>query len=241
MLDLLVLALAMTLAPAEVRAPAPAAHCLDARTVSDVWWQSPTQLLVATGEKLHRVSTATECPATASGTSLLARDGWVCGAGGEFLQSSDLRCPISAVEALSKSEARRAMRARRHAESRVGATPLQQAFDGGSDHCLDPTRMRSWSVDGNDLIVTTARAGSSGPTRFRIALVGNCPDAQVRDILYWRSATGLGRICGVPGEFAVFTSQHTGVVNLTRGILAGPAVAAESIGCPIASVEAIER
>lgn len=241
MLYAFVVAVALSVAAGEVRAPAPAAHCLDARAVSEVWWQSPTQLLVATGEKLHRVRTSMECPATAAGGSLLARDGWVCGTGGEFLQSSDLRCPISAVELLDPSAASRAMRDRRHAESRVGATPLQQAFDGSIDHCLDPTRMRSWSVDGNDLIVTTARAGSTGPTRFRITLVGNCPDAQVRDMLYWRSATGSGRICGVPGEFAVFTSQHTGVVNLTRGFLSGPPVAAESIGCPIAAVEAIER
>jgi hypothetical protein len=241
MLDLLILAVAITGAAGDVRAPAPAAHCLDARAVSDVWWQSPTQLLVATGEKLHRVSTAMECPADAAGGSLLARDGWVCGSGGEFLQVSNLRCPISAVEPLSKSEARRAIRDRQRAERRVDATPLRQAFDGDSEQCLDPTRMRSWSTDGNDLIVTTARAGSSGQTRFRVRLVGNCPDAQVRDILHWRSATGLGRICGVPGEFAVFTSQHTGVVNLTRGILSGPPVAAESIGCPIAAVEAIER
>jgi hypothetical protein len=241
MIDLLVLALSMTVAAGDARAPAPAAHCLDARAVSDVWWQSPTQLLVATGDRLHRISTSMECPASASGAALLARDGWVCGTGGEFLQSSNLRCPISAVEPLDRSQARRAMRDRRHAESRVDATPLQQAFDGSIDHCLDPTRMRSWSVDGNDLIVTTARAGSSGPTRFRITLVGNCPDAQVRDVLYWRSATGLGRICGVPGEFAVFTSQHTAVVNVARGFLSGPPAAAEYIGCPIAAVEAIER
>jgi hypothetical protein len=45
----------------------------------------------------------------------------------------------------------------------------------------------------------------------------------------------------VPGEFAVFTSQHTAVVNVARGFLSGPPVAAESVGCPIASVEAIER
>ena len=241
MLDVLAVAIALSVAAGEMRAPAPAAHCLDARAVSDVWWQSPTQLLVATGERLHRVSTAMECPADAAGGSLLARDGWVCGAGGEFLQLSNARCPISAVEPLNKPEARRALRDSRHAESRVGATPLQQAFDGSIDHCLDPTRMRNWSVDGSDLIVTTARAGSTGPTRFRVSLVGNCPEAQVRDILYWRSATGSGRICGVPGEFAVFTSQHTGVVNLTRGFLSGPPVAAESIGCPIAAVEAIER
>lgn len=241
MFEMLAVAATLTFAAGEVRAPAPAAHCLDARAVSEVWWQTPTQLLVATGAKLHRVSTAGDCPASESGGSLLARDGWVCGSGGEFVQSANQRCPISAVESLSQSEARRAVRDRRHVEKQVDASPLRQAFSGSIEHCLDPTRMRAWSVDGNDVIVSTARAGVNAPTRFRVTLASSCPEAGVRDVLHWRSATGLGRICGVPGEFAVFTSQHSSVVNLTRGFLAGPPASAELVGCPIASVEAIDR
>jgi hypothetical protein len=240
MLDLLTLSAVLVLAAGDARAPAPAAHCLDARAVSDVWWQSPTQILVATGARLHRVSTATDCPASEAGGALLARDGWVCGTGGEFVQSADQRCPISAVSQLSRSEANRALRDRRHAETELTATPLRKAFQGSVEQCMDPTRMRSWSVDGNDLIVTTARAGATAPTRFRVTLAGSCPEAGTRDVLQWRSATGRGRICGVPGEFAVFSSQHNNVVTVARGFLAGPA-SADQIGCAIAAVAAIER
>lgn len=239
MFIVLSLTASLAMAAGEVRAPAPAAHCLDARAVSEVWWQTPNQLLAWSGSRLHRVTTTVDCPAAESGSSLLARDGWVCGSGGEFIQSANQRCPISAVEPLNQSQARRALRDRRRVESRVDATPLRQAFSGSIEQCLDPTRMRAWSLDGNDLIVSTARAGPDAPTRFRVTLASSCPEAGLRDELHWRSATGLGRICGVPGEFAVFTSQHSSVVSLSRGFLAGPPTSAEQVGCPIASLEAI--
>ena len=235
MFEILAVAAAMALTAGDVRSPAPAAHCLDARAVREVWWQSPTQLLVASGKGLHRVRTSIDCPAVGSGSALLARDGWVCGGAGELLQSAELSCPISAVEQLSSTEARRALR------SRERSSRLQDAFSGSNQQCLDPTRVRTWSVAGSDLIVSTARSGATGPTRYRVRLVGNCPEAQVRDILSWRSVTGNGRICGVPGEFAVFTSQHSQVVNVARAFLSGPPGSAELRGCAVASVEAIGR
>lgn len=239
MFEILAMAAAMALAAGEARAPAPAAHCLDARAVDQVWWQSPTQLLVASGASLHRVRMAMDCPAAGSGSALLARDGWVCGGSGEFLQSADLRCPISAVESLSHAEARKALRSRERSVRHAGATALQEAFSGSSEQCLDPGRVRTWSVSGSDLIVSTARSGTAGPTRYRVRLAGNCPEAQVRDILQWRSTTGNGRICGVPGEFAVFTSQHSQVVNVARAFLSGPPSSAELRGCAVVGVEAI--
>ncbi len=240
MFDVFTLTAALLLAAGEARAPAPAAHCLDARAVSEVWWQSPTQMLVATGARLHRINTATACPASEAGGALLARDGWVCGSGGEFVQSAGQRCPISTVSQLGPSETSRALRDRRHAETELTATPLRKAFQGSNRQCMDPTRMRSWSVDGNHLIVTTARAGANAPTRFRVSLIGSCPEAGTRDVLQWRSATGLARICGVPGEYAVFSSQHNNIVNVARGSLAEPA-SADQMGCAIAAVAAIEH
>jgi len=86
---------------AERRPPAP--HCLDARTVREVFQADERTLAVATGAGLrYRVGLGSDCPVEGRSARMLAEAGWVCGAGNEFFAVGEtlgarFGCPISAV------------------------------------------------------------------------------------------------------------------------------------------------
>lgn len=220
------------------RAPAPQPGCLDARAVQEAARLAADQLLVRTQGGQYRLTLDSTCGSVEAPGALLARDGYVCGAANEFVQTASGQCPIRALERLSVSQYQRLQRASRAHLAEVSG--LGEAFRGSSARCIDPTRIRAWSLEGESLIVQTSRIGSGGNRAYRVLLSGGCPEAAVRDVLSWRSATGQSRICGIAGEYAVFSSQHNEIVNVNRAFLSGRPPIADSRGCPIRAVEPID-
>jgi len=222
---------------AEQRAPAPSSLCLDARAVQEVWPTAMNASLLRSADKHYRLSWSANCEPDAQPAALLARDGWICGEAQEFVRGAGQRCPVLAIEQLGTAQYRH-LRSASAAEQR---SSLEQSFRGSSEHCLDPARVRSWSVQGDSLIVQSSRVRGGSPYAYKVQLSGNCPEADVRDRLSWRSSTGVGRICGIPGEFAVFSSQHEDIANVARTFLSGRPPIAELRGCPIQSVQAMHK
>ena len=227
-------------AAAEQRAPAPAPHCLDARAVQEVWPTAAESMLVRSATGQYRLSLSSNCQADPQPSALLARDGWVCGAANEFVRNAGQRCPIEALAQISESEFKQS-RATSEKYLANERSKLERSFRGFAENCLDPTRIRSWSVQGDSLIVQASRVRNDSPYAYKVQLSGNCPEASVRDQLSWRSTTGMGKICGIPGEFAVFSSQHKDIANVASAFLSGRPASAELRGCPVQSVEAMHR
>lgn len=217
------------------RPAAPAPDCLDARAISAVWRASADQLLVQSGGRKFRLQFSAACAVEPSDGSLLARDGWVCGHGGEYLQSAAERCSVSGVHPVDAAEFRQALAEARH--PRPGNSDLREALAGHVDHCFDPGRVRAWSLQGDSLVVQTSTVGTGGHTRYRVSFSGACPEAGILNELKWQPAVGLIGICGVPGEYAMFGSQHSDAANLARSFLVGRESLATERGCAIDRVE----
>jgi len=71
--------------------------------------------------------------------------------------------------------------------------PIQPASE-----CLDPERARSWSLLESDVLYVDA-----GRRRYLIELHMGCPELGYAKSLSFRTAGGVGRICGYAGEWVV--------------------------------------
>jgi len=61
--------------------------------------------------------------------------------------------------------------------------------------CLDPTRARAWHpIDSDELLV------DAGRQRFHLRVAPSCPELGVSNEIAFRTATGVGRICGNAGD-----------------------------------------
>lgn len=234
MLESVALILMSTFAAAE-RPPAPLPECLDARAISKVWRASADQLLVQSAGNAFRLQFSAACTVDPARGALLAREGWVCGRGGEYLQSGTERCSVSGVHPIDAGEFRQALA--EASVSRAAEDDLRAALGGSVDHCFDPGRVRAWSLQGDSLVVQTSAVGTGGHTRYRVRFSGACPEAGILNELKWRPVVGLSGICGLPGEYAMFSSQHHDAANLARAFLVGRESIASERGCAIDRVE----
>ena len=123
----LVLALCAALpAQAEVRTP-PAPHCLDARTVSEVFQSDARTLaMVQADGRRFRVDLATDCPEIAADTRtrMLAAEGWMCGTGNEYMAVGTQLCPVAAPLAVARRSPTPLRPCGRPAEEREPCSPL---------------------------------------------------------------------------------------------------------------------
>ena len=164
----LALAACTSAAAAPQRAPAPSPDCMDARTMTEVRQPAPGEIVVAQGDGgRFRVHFSGACPAAAASpdTTLLAREGWVCGRGGEYARVGETLCPIAAVERIDA--AAYAAAARQSLRTEGGTTVLdtvtvrgerRRGFAGSPNYCLNPRYMRGWSEDREGLRVEWRRA-----------------------------------------------------------------------------------
>ncbi len=219
----------------DVRAPAPQAGCLDARRVTQMQQITSTELLVKTQSARYQLYLADVCNAHEPGTSLLASDGWVCGRSREFVRTPTEQCAITHVEALSADEY--ASRAN-DGDATAAVAQLEmrgngievKGFRGTHQRCFRPSAVRSWSADGDDILVTTSLKRSGGVGSYRIELGGNCPEIAYLGALSWESGVGLDLICGNPGDVAVLTSDFSWTARRTY----------DGRACRVAAVHAID-
>ena len=203
------------------RPPAPAAHCLDARAMSDMQILDARQFLVRAGESRYHLVTDGDCPLDRGDASMLAAHGWVCGEPREFVRSGSRLCPVQHLRSI---DAREYARLAKTSELDSNATLLQavetrarrntaKGFVGSHDYCFRPSQVRSWSAAPDAIIVHTSKRRSGGNGAYRIEFSGNCPEAAYNNELVLRSGVGLDLICGHPGDMAELRGGRGQLLN----------------------------
>lgn len=194
------------------RSPPPAPDCLDARVVTQMRQLNPTTLIVASGESRFRIEVEGACPDMAAGSAaLLAAEGWVCGAGREFVQTAAQLCPIRSVQPIASRDYAQLARAADHAHGGEtlaavevhGKRSAKRGFWGSYDYCFRPSQMRAWAADDDGILVQTSKTRSGGYGAYRVELGGSCPQIAFQPNLRMRSGLGLDLICGNAGDEAL--------------------------------------
>lgn len=240
-------------AAADLRTP-PAPHCLDARRVERAQVLDAQRMLVAeAGGRRFRLHLAEACPnlGIESSPSLLGREGWICGEGGEFLRAGDWLCPVREVENI---DARSYAQLQREADlarvrSAEGETPTlervdvitrsdaRRGFRGSYDYCFDPRAVRGWSLGPEGLRLQTSARRSGGFRNYTVELGASCPELQWATSVSFVSGVGIGVICGNTGDRAVSHGEAA-----APGLRDGEAFATRTPhlaalrGCPIRAV-----
>jgi hypothetical protein len=226
------------------RTPAPAVHCLDARTIERARSLDEFTLLVAAANGRFVVSHSPGCHVRKTAT-LLANDGWVCGADNEFVKNGEVACPVTSV---ARVDARTYAGLAAAADQRefgaaggdtvlepveVTAAPRKRlGFRGDADYCFAIGAVRGWALDGNELIVQTSKRRAGGHASYRVVLGSSCPELEWADSVEFRSGVGVGMICGNAGDkaLAVDTTLEPGIERR------GPELMGRLGGCPVAAV-----
>lgn len=256
---------------AEARTP-PAPHCLDAREAREVFQSDPRTLAVATaGGERYRVELTRECEgATArSGARMLAKEGWMCAAGNEFISAGDRLCPVQAVTRIDPAEY--AAHARASHTSPDGTVTLstvvvegrrRRGFAASTSYCLNPRHVRGWSERPEGLLVEVNPRRSGGHRYYRVELARACPQLEGGGAMALHSGLGIGVVCGNPGDRVLSgtrmagpfgagsASIHAGLspLQLANGRHPGTQATATDrlqslgakLGCPISAVYPVE-
>ncbi|WP_372017925.1 hypothetical protein [Pseudoxanthomonas sp. 10H] len=208
----IVIAMAVLAGPAQAfddeRTP-PAAGCLDARRMVEMRQPAPGALAVmdAAGQRF-RIDLGVDCPeAGDAGAQLLARDGWVCGHGQEYVRAGATLCPVAGLVAVDAREYATLSRAadQRDEEIRTLA-PVEvrearrRGFAGSANYCFNPRYLRAWAEDPQGLLVELSPRRSGGHRFYRVELANSCPDLDSAPAIVFRSGFGIGVICGNPGD-----------------------------------------
>lgn len=210
---------------AERRPPAP--HCLDARTVREVFQADERTLAVATGAGLrYRVGLGSDCPVEGRSARMLAEAGWVCGAGNEFVAVGETLCPVTVVARIGPAEY--AAHARASYTSSDGTVTLpavtvqgerRRGFAASANYCLDPRQVRGWSERPDGLLVEVNPRRSGGNRFYRVELARSCPQLEGGSAMTMRSGMGIGIVCGNPGDMVVSGTRMAGAPAGTAGRL----------------------
>jgi len=194
---------------AEARTP-PAPQCLDARQVGEVFQSDARTLALVQGDgRRFRVDLGADCPdiTANSNTRMLAADGWMCGAGNEYVAVDSQLCPVAAVEPITPAEY--AGHARASQTSADGSTTLatvvvkgeqRRGFAASHNYCFSPRHVRGWSEDPQGVVVEVNPRRSGGHRYYRVELVRSCPHLSGPVEISFRSGMGIGVICGNPGD-----------------------------------------
>jgi len=211
---------------------APNAQYIDARAISQMRQIAPNALLVTVGgvalvtasdaasnsaSTRHRIDLKSDCDASESGASLLAKDGWLCGSAREFLRTPTQMRGVAGIRTLSAREYADLSRTLDHTrngerasvldpvESRASRVAKKAGFRGTAEYCFRPSRVRNWSADAEGFMVKTAKSHSGGFGTYRVELGGSCPEIAYLSGLSWRSGVGLDVIWGHRGDAAVLS------------------------------------
>ena len=161
-----------------------------------------------------RIDLAGECPATdRSGASLLAKDGWVCGSGREYVKVQDQLCPLAGMHVIDAREYARLARAAGTAGEVATLETVQvrgqrgRGFIGSHSYCFSPRFMRSWAEDGRGLLVEMPPQRAGGNRHYRVELAQSCPELFAAPAIRFESGVGTGVICGNPGDRVVVETE----------------------------------
>lgn len=205
-----VLLLGSTAAAAETRAPQPQPGCLDARIVETVHVLSETRLAVASSDgrrfAIELVSACADALAPGAQLGLLARDGWVCGGGNEFVkvQGAEGLCPIGSIGPVDSREfARLAREAGSLTLAQFEVRGRKAGFGGSADFCFQAGQVRSWSEANGGLQVVVGQRGRRGSRSYRVELDDTCPDLGRFENVDFQSGVGNGLICGNTGDVVI--------------------------------------
>lgn len=199
---------------AEVPLPraAPAEHCVDARAVASMRPLSDRDLLLL---ESNGSATRLEFDPACVGDrgfegelQLLAPQGFVCpGAIALLRRSAAADCAVQAVQPL---DTRALAAALRTAPGTPALAPIdvrggkpQRAFSGTHAHCFAERHARSYTEDGEGLIVRVRSSRSGGNSEYRVVLEGACPDLLRWYSIGFKSGANNGVICGNPGDAVI--------------------------------------
>lgn len=229
---------------AAARTP-PAPNCLDARDVREVFQSDARTLaLVQSDGRRYRVDLADACPDIdgATRTRMLAANGWMCGAGNEYVAVGETLCPVAAVEPITSAEY--AGHARASQTAADGSTTLatvvvqgeaRRGFAASHSYCFSPRHVRGWSEDPRGLVVEVNPKRSGGNRHYRVELVRSCPHLSGPVEIAFASGPGIGVICGNPGDDIRVTSTGRPADFVMTGSDRLQVLGAKA-GCPIRAV-----
>lgn len=201
-------------ATAEVPLPrsAPAAGCVDARAIASTRPLSSHELLVLESDgAASRLAFEERCIGENGLTGelqLLAPRGFVCPDAVALLRRTvGADCAVLAVQPLDARALAAALRSAPGTPSLApidvrGGKPLR-AFSGTHAHCFAERQARSYSEDGEGLIVRVRASRSGGNTEYRVVLEGPCPDLLRWYSIGFKSGANNGVICGNPGDAVI--------------------------------------
>ena len=150
----------------------PAPGCLDARQMAEVRQASSTELAVQGRDgQRFRITLSEGCPGAGRADAvLLAREGWVCGTGQEYVRIGEATCAVTGIAAIDAREYAAMARAA-SMQTDDGVTtletvevraPQRRGFAGSSSFCFNPRYMRAWSEDNEGMLVELSPRRSGG-------------------------------------------------------------------------------
>ncbi|NYZ61405.1 hypothetical protein [Luteimonas deserti] len=236
--------LAVLALPAAGREP-PAPHCVDARAIAEIHQADPFTLVLRDDNGgRHRLGLAGDCAGVLADEDarLVGRDGWICGAPGEAVQSARHACPVALVTPVDARAYAALVREAQAAPTTLGALVVRgervRGFRGTPDYCVANRWLRSWHQGPSGIEVDVSPRQASGHRRYRIETTGACDDDGA-EVLTLVSGTGTGMVCGHAGDHVLFSRAAT------AGGLEGEILRRISAGgetrCRVASVYPIDR
>lgn len=73
-------------------------------------------------------------------------------------------------------------------------------FAGSSSYCFNPSMLRSWSEDGQGLVVEVSPRHPGTHRHYRVELMDSCRELSGAPPIRFVSGMGLNAICGNPGD-----------------------------------------
>lgn len=124
---------------------------------------------------------------------------------------------IRAAVTLCMLSAMQAIPAVRAEDSKLDPVEVREPPGRGfksSPYCFDPSQVRRYFSDGDDMIVQMSRR--EGNRQLRLTLSSNCDDALRSTSLRFTPGLGLDRVCGNVGDAIVIENRTDGPAFATR-------------------------
>lgn len=226
--------------PGSARAPAPDAHCLDARSLESARRLDDGRLLVATARGGHLLRLQAGCPVDldAPDLSLLGPDGWVCGDGSARLRGGADGCLVASVEPVPAREfadlARRGDAALMRTATALDAVevqaraPRRRGFPASFAYCLPIRHVRGFSVNDDGVRIEVSPHRADGNRWYQVDLQRSCPELEATAEINIESGMGIGLLCGNAGDR---------LVPRVNGLFDGPSLSRD---CPVAAVYPVD-
>jgi len=194
---------------------APAAHCVDGRSIAEAYQADDRTLAIRGGDgRRHVLALGESCPGVLEdkAVQVLGWSGWVCGAAGEVVRSDTRSCPIAGTSEID-ARAYAALLKRAHADVEtldtvVVTSARRRGFRGTPDYCVANSWLRGWHETPQGIVVEVSPRRSGGHRFYRIETRGACSVQSGAASLSLASAMGLGMVCGNAGDHVSFSRSN---------------------------------